>query len=321
MTAVTLPQAGAPKAWRAAQWAGLALTVLLLAALVWRPATALHLLWDLTIPLLPAVFLVNPMLWRNVCPLATLNSLTGDRVGRNALGARPTRAAWVVGILLLGVMVAARRFVFNTNGPFLSGTVLAVGALALGAGALYARRSGFCNALCPVLPVEKLYGQAPLVDVGNARCADCALCTPSACIDLAGPKSVPQTLGPARHGVAWLTTPYGIFAAAFPGFIIGYFTTDNGGLSSAVAVYAHIARYAALSYAAMGVIATVARAASQTMLLLLGASAVSVYYWLAAPALGKAYGSPNVGPPLIRIAMLALVAVWLWNATRARRKA
>ena len=32
------------------------------------------------------------------------------------------------------------------------------------------RKAGFCNALCPILPVERLYGQAPLVAAGNPRC-------------------------------------------------------------------------------------------------------------------------------------------------------
>ena len=61
------------------KYAGLVLTLALLAGLMVAPDTATLLLWDGAIPLLPAVFLINPGLWRNVCPLATLNLLPNQK--------------------------------------------------------------------------------------------------------------------------------------------------------------------------------------------------------------------------------------------------
>ena len=96
----------------------------------------LGLLWNVAIPVLPAVFLVNPMLWRNACPLATLNKATGDRFGTRQLLGAGTRAG-ALGIVLLFVMVPARRFLFNTDGIALAVTIVLVATLALVAGFLY----------------------------------------------------------------------------------------------------------------------------------------------------------------------------------------
>lgn len=301
--------------WRWAQASGVVLTLVLLAGLISRPATTLHVLWDMVIPILPAVFLVNPLLWRNVCPLATLNSLTGRSVGSRSLGSDLAGWAWVAGIVLLALLVPARRFLFNVNGLVLAATIVAVALLAVVAGLLFARRAGFCNALCPVLPVEKLYGQAPLLRVANPRCTDCSLCTPIGCIDLANSKTIPQTVGPARRDTGWVTTPFGAFAAAFPGFIVGYFTLENGDVGMALPVYTHVALAALISFALVAVITFVARLKAKLMFPVLGAMAFALYYWFAAPPLAAAYGIAVVGVPL-RIAALLLAGVWLGRTLR-----
>src|SRR5581483_4900875 len=110
MASVLLRPVEAPRLWRAAQMTGLFLTVALLAALLCWPKPALHVLWDMVIPILPATFLVNPLVWRNVCPLATLNASTGQHIGRRAIPSRLLHAAWIVGLVLLAALVPARRF-------------------------------------------------------------------------------------------------------------------------------------------------------------------------------------------------------------------
>ena len=301
--------------WVIGQRVGLVLTLSLLGALVLWPRPALHVLWDMVIPLLPAAFLVNPLLWRNVCPLATLNSLTGG-VGQRSLGGRSARVAWTVGIVLLAVMVPARRFLFNTNGPALAVTIGVVALLALVAGLFYSRRAGFCSGVCPVLPVEKLYGQSPLLQMGNPRCADCSLCAPVGCIDLASTKTVAQTIGPARKSRAWVTTPIGAFAASFPGFIAGYFTLDDGAFSTAGATYAHVALYALVSYALVAAFSFAIKSASRALLMVLGATSFALYYWYVAPTLGAAYGAPRAGTTIVRALAATLLAIWLWQGWR-----
>lgn len=316
MTAIPLPVVAQRPLWRAAQWTGLLLTVVLLAALVIVPAPALHLLWDMVIPLLPAVFLVNPVIWRNVCPLATLNELTSARRADGSIEGATLRHAWAFGIALLFLMVPARRFLFNEGGVVLAATVTAVALLALIGGAVFARRAGFCGTICPVLPVEKLYGQSPIVTIGSARCADCTRCTSAGCIDLAGAKAVAQTLGPQRREVTWLRTSFGAFAAAFPGFILAYFTTPNGALDAAASVYLRVFGASVASYVLVAFVTVVFNVRAAVAMPVLGATALAAYYWHASRTLMEAYHAPLSALPVLRVAIAAALVWWMVRALR-----
>ncbi|TFG42631.1 MAG: hypothetical protein E4H41_10625 [Gemmatimonadales bacterium] len=321
MSTVSHPAHNPSQLWRVAQVTGLLLTVVLLVGLLRMPTLALHVLWDMVIPLLPAVFLINPMLWRNVCPLATLNQFRepspATRLPPNAL-----QGGWIAGMILLFALVPARRFLFNEQGAALAVTIVVVALLALGSGFLYSRRAGFCNSLCPVLPVEKLYGQAPLVQVSSAICPDCTACAVRGCIDLAGGQALAQSVGKGLlHDARWLVTPAGAFALLFPGFVVGYFTTVNGGLDTALAVYAHIGLWMLLGAIALGVVATILRVPGTLALPLIGAGALALYYWYAGPALATAYGVESLGPVVFRGAFFLLIGVWLARTIPTLRRA
>ena len=315
MTAIRLPLVNAHPLWGVARLIGVLITVVLLAGLVLWPDQSLHLLWNMVIPILPAVFLVNPLLWRNVCPLATLNELGGKRRDAPVPSQGLLVAGWGVGIVLLLLMVPARHFLFNEQGAVLAWTIGGVAVLALATGFLASRRAGFCNTLCPVLPVEKLYGQSPLLRIGTSRCADCNRCTATGCIDLAGRKSLAQSL-PGPRGGQWMVSPVGIFVALFPGFIYGYFTTEDGPLSTALATYGTVALWSGVSLALTFTFVQVARLRAAVVLPILGGLSLGVYYWFAAPKLADAYGaSATVGVGL-RVGLLVLIAVWLVRALR-----
>ena len=313
MATYALPIAQGRPLWRAAQAVGVVLTPVLIGALWVWPKPTLTLLWDMVIPLLPAVFLVNPLIWRNVCPLATLNDLSGRRSRARATSLRVVRAGWVLGVALLFVLVPARRFLFNTNGPALAVTIVAVGALALASGLVFARRAGFCTSICPVLPVEKLYGQAPLLPMAGARCQECTLCTPVGCTDLAGSKTLPQTIGPHRRDTGWIRTGFGVFAAAFPGFVYGYFTAVNGELATAGVVYLRVLGFAAVSYGLVALLTDLLRVGAALAMPVLGAVALGMYYWFAAVTLTTAYHAPAATVFVVRAVMAALLAWWLWG--------
>ena len=311
MTSVALPTAAGRPLWRLAQLLGVLLTLVLLATLWKAPTLALKVLWDMVIPLLPAVFLVNPHIWRNVCPLATLNDFTGNAPSRRRLEAGMTRAGWIVGIVLLYVLVPARRFLFNENGIALAVTIAVVAVLAVATGLVYGRRAGFCSSICPVLPVEKLYGQARVASLRGVRCSECTVCTPIGCIDLAGPKTVSQTIGPHRRDTGWIRTGFGVFAAMFPGFVLAYFTIENGPISTAPAVYLRVIGFAVASYALVAAVVSVLRMRAARAIPLLGAAAIGLYYWYATPTLVTAYGLPDLALPLLRFVIGALLAFWL----------
>jgi hypothetical protein len=211
-------------------------------------------------------------------------------------------------------MVPARRFVFNENGPVLAGTIVLVALAALGLGALFDGRAGFCNAICPVLPVERMYGQHPLMKLNNRRCERCTLCIPKGCLDLEPAHSLTQALGPTSSGPRWLATTYGLFAGALPGFIIGYSTTANVPWSAALDIYLWVALWSAGSYLATTTLVWGLGLSRRVALPVLAAVAVGLYYWWAAPLIAAAVHLPAAGAVIVRAAAWVLVAFWLIQA-------
>lgn len=299
--------------WRAGQVLGIGLTAVLLAGLWFRPDESLTVLWSVVIPLLPASFLITPALWRNLCPLATTNMALNRLARRPAIPRRLVPWAGATGVVLLALMVPARRFLFNGDALALGVTIALVVGMAVCLGAVYQAKAGFCNALCPVLPVERFYGQHPLVELGNPRCPVCTVCT-SGCIDIAPRKSIPSVLGRGRRSHGWLTSTFGIFAASFPGFVLGYFTVTDGSISTAGATYLHVGLAALGSYVLTAAVVTVGRIHAQVMMPILAALAASAYYWFASPPLAVALHLPPVVGLGIRIAALGLVVFWLVKA-------
>lgn len=314
--AVTQPVGIAGPLWRTAQWLGVAVTGVLLWGLLRYPEPSLNLLWNVAIPLLPAAFLINPALWRNVCPLATLNMVPNGLVGQKNLTVGWLAPVGLLGIALLVVLVPARRFVFNTDGTVLAIVIVAVVAAAVVLGTFTDMKAGFCNAICPVLPVERLYGQRPFVTVGNPRCVPCTLCTTRGCIDLGPTRSIPQTLGESRTSHRWLFTGYGAFAAAFPGFVLGYYLTSDGPLASAGLVYLTVAAGALVSYVLVSAAVRALGLRVSVMMPLLAGAAIGIYYWFAGPIIATGLGLGEYAGLVLRVVALTLVAAWLWRAGR-----
>ncbi len=313
MPAITAPTT-TDRLWTAAQFVALAATVALIAGFFLAPDLSLKLLWSLAIPLVPASLLVAPQIWRNVCPLATLNMLSNRAGGGRTLQNGTLAVTGAVGILLLLVLVPARHVLFNTDGVALGITVIAVALVALFSGGPFDAKAGFCNSICPILPVERLYGQSPLLQIGNPRCRPCTFCTAKGCIDLNPNKSAVITTGPNKTTTYWLRTVYGAFAAAFPGFVIGYYTTVDGALDTAGTVYGTIALWMLGSYVVAAGLVLAFQISSTKGLRILAATAAALYYWLAAPGLAEAWSLPDAVIWTIRVPAILLVASWTWIA-------
>lgn len=300
------------RGWKAVQALGLAATLALLAGLWLAPGPSLRILWYAVIPVLPAAFLLHPGVWRNACPLATLNMLPGRYSRGLSLGPEAGRSAMVIGIGLLAVLVPARRFLLNTDGPALALVIVAVALLALASGFLFDRKAGFCNSICPVLPVERLYGQRPLARVSNARCSACSLCTSRGCLDLSAEKSVGRILH-EQSGRPWILTSYGAFAAAFPGFVLAYYLIPDGTPADAAGVYLGMGTGAVASWVAVGAVALPFRLPSESALPILGALALGLYYWFGAPGIAEAWQLGEVMTVSIRAVAIFLLTLWVSN--------
>lgn len=312
--------------WRTVQTCALLVTLLLIAGLFKYPDMTLALLWNVLIPLLPLTFLFTPILWRSLCPLATLNMLPNGLVARRQLSRQALTRVSTTGIVLLAFLVPARRFLFNEHGEILAITIIAISVLALCAGMFFNAKSGFCNAICPVLPVEKLYGQHPLWDIKNPRCSTCDLCTAKGCIDVAPKKAVRPLVGPPSSSRSWLLTSYGLFATGFPGFIAGYFTTPDVPLALAYQPLLHITAFTLSSIAVLSGLIWLFRTQAKVALPVLAALSLAIYYWYAIPGIADMLQINTSAILYIRSAIFGITGFWLgralqqtFNQTRSRK--
>ena len=301
-------------AWTIGQLAAVTALPMLLGGLVWAPEPSLRLLWYVVVPVLPATFFLNTILWRSICPLATLNAW-GNRLGRpRPITPRATAALSIAGLLLFHLLVPARRFLFHAEGVALALVIVVVGGLAVALGAVFAVRSGFCNALCPVLPVEQLYGQAPLLPMVRGRCATCVVCTSRGCLDLAGGRALVQVIGPGRRSAAWLRTPNGLFIAGLPGFVLGFSLLPDGPLTGAPITYATTLGSSLASVALVAMLALGARLDTARLFPLLAGTSGLLYYWFAGPAIADAFAADAGLATAIRLVGMGLASLWLWRA-------
>ncbi len=297
------------------QFVALVATVLLIAGLYFRPVITLKIFWNLIIPLVPITFLITPIIWRSLCPLATLNMLLNGRLDTRVLPSSSLAAIGGVGLILLGILVPARRFLFNENAMALIILVVLIAVAALVLGAYYDAKAGFCNAICPVLPVEKLYGQHPIWKARNPRCGHCMLCTPKGCIDIAPTKSIKQAIGKSLHSHGWLKTSYGFFAAAFPGFITGFFTIADGPFATGLETYLHVTLWTVASFLITVIIVLALKVSANRMLPILAAVSIGLYYWFAVPGTISLFSDEAGSFVLIfRTLILAFVGFWLARA-------
>lgn len=302
--------------WPVIQWLGVLFSAVLVYAFIYYPAPTLSIFWNVLIPLLPATFLISPLMWRSVCPIATLNMAGNGQFGQRMLKAAFVPQASLFGIGLFGLMVPARHFLFNESGPAMVAAILLVFAVAFISGTFYHAKSGFCNTLCPVLPIEKLYGQHPLLEMKNPRCASCELCTPRGCIDLAPQKAIEKVISPAHRSMAWIRTPMGVFATALPGFITAYFIATGPTIADAPLVYLFIAGASLISFMLFSGLALLWRWQASRAFLLLGTLSISLYYGFAAPQIATALHMGDVVTWVIRIGAFLLIGMWFVQAHR-----
>ena len=301
-----------PIFWRIIQYCSILASLLLLVFLFVRPDYTIALFWNAIIPLLPASFLISPLIWRRICPLATVNMFTGNKSTGRSLSPESIRHASLFSVSLFALLVPARLFLFNHNAMILAIFILIVLSGAFLLGTQYRLRSGFCNSICPVLPVEKLYGSSPLITIEDKRCATCSLCTARGCIDVSPSKSIIKTMGKAHKSPKWMFTPIGIFALSLPGFIYGYFNAAEVPLQEAGYVYLQIGFWVLVSYLALSTLSSLFRLSASTSLPILGVVALSLYYWFVAPKMADFWGYSSL-TNYIRIAAILLILVWSLN--------
>jgi hypothetical protein len=298
--------------WGIVRTGSLAAAIALCAVLVLAPGVGLLVFWDVLAPLLPLVLLVAPGLWRNVCPIAALNQ--SPRL-LNLTRGRPAprwvqRHGYLVAVGLFVGIVASRRLVFEVSGPALAALLASLLMAAFVGGVWIKGKAGWCTTLCPLMPVERLYGQAPFLTVRNSHCNPCVGCTRN-CYDLN-----PHTAHLADSGNADKVPDLRrrLFAGVFPGLTLWLFVAP----AAAVEAFQLLAFALVLSAGSFFVLDAVLTVHRVLLPAFYGAVTLNLYYAFTAPASLARLGVTNVWPArVLQTAVLGLSLVWLTRALRA----
>ncbi len=304
------PSARAAKAARAvpgisarAVWTGLQIGLLLggfalAGLLLMQPAAGIAVMWNIFIPAAPALVVLAPGLWRNICPMSTV-SLLPKQFGLSRRRKMPERlAAWLglASIVALYAIVPLRHVLLNTDGLATFVMLAVAAALAFGLGALYEGRSGWCTSLCPIHPVEKLYGSSPAVTPANARCATCELCT------VPCPDTTPSMTPAVTRSNRLMELTGSLLIGSFWGFVFGWYQVPDYegpvGAAEILETYLWPLAGAFVSFAIYNALETwfaEERPARRVLQAVFAAGAVSTYYWFRIPMLVGFGAFPGTG--------------------------
>lgn len=283
---VESPTSVAPRIWQVARVVVLAGLLSLVVGGALLPAKTLALFWGVLVPTLPAVWMLAPGLWRNVCPLATTNQIPrvfGFSAGRN-VPPFITRFGYTIGATAFATLVLTRKVVFNTSGSSVSWLLAIVVACAFTGGLIFKGKSGWCSSICPLLPIQRLYGQAPVRRVANAHCESCVGCTKN-CFDFnPGVAYIadiydddPQFVGPRK-----------LFAGAFPGLVLAFFRVGSMDEMGAVGLYSRSVVWILGGIALLHLAESYLPIRPNTLQPVFGAAGFAMFYWYVLPGMADA---------------------------------
>ena len=309
--------------WQVIRWLSIATYVALVVGLFVRPAGGEFAFFKVIVPLLPILFFVAPGLWRNICPLAASNQ-TPRVLGFTRGWTVPawwSRYAYVIAIVLFFGITGARLALFNTS-PKATGVLLGVTIVtAFTMGFMFKGKSGWCSSVCPLLPLQRVYGQTPFVTVPNSHCNPCVACTKN-CYDFNPRVAYQADLHDPDPG--W-SAPRKVFVGALPGYVLGFFLLIGNTDLSKPQIIERLALFFLGSIGSFFVLDAVLPLSTPMLAALYGAVAISLFYW---------YGSPVVQESLktitgtditcirwpIRIVVFALALLWLVRTRVVEKK-
>ena len=301
-------------AWRAIRITSVLAYLALCVALFIRPAGGLFVFFKVIVPLLPILFFMAPGLWRNICPLAASNQT--PRVLSFTRAFTPPdwlrRYGVVISIVLFFGITSARIALFNTSGTA-TGVLLSLAILtAFIAGVTFKGKSGWCSSICPLLPLQRVYGQTPFVKVANSHCEPCLGCTKN-CYDFR--PSVAYQADLHEPDPAW-TSPRKLFAAALPGFVLGFFTLLHHDGIALPQVYLRLALYFLGSVGLFYALQALLPLSTTVTIAIWGSAAINIFYWFAGVILEDSFATIT-GVQVswlrwpIRAIVLALSLLWI----------
>lgn len=274
-------------AWRVAQGLVWVVGFALFLALVFAPKIGAAAFWNVLIPVAPALFVLATGVWRNICPLGTV-SLLPRHLGISRSRRLPLE--WqgklhLAGVCLLFLIVPLRHIWLNTNGLATAGVLVVLALAAFTMGYFFEWKSGWCSSLCPVHPVERLYGEKVLFSPPNAHCGQCHNCV------IPCPDSTPGMTPMAARARRSQRMASCLLVGGLPGFVWGWFHVPDfsgGALTTQhfLTAYGWPLAGMAATLAAFSILSRRCQPEREPLLTsVFAAAAVSCYYWYRLPSL------------------------------------
>ncbi|MCC7431162.1 hypothetical protein IT568_09990 [bacterium] len=269
--------------WRVIQTVVWIVGAVIFLLLLFAPETGTMAFWNVLIPVAPALVALAPGFWRNVCPLGT-TSLIPRHLGFANLKRLSTKTQGrfaVAGVVLLFLIVPLRHLFLNRNGVATGLLLAGVMILAAILSFRYQWKSAWCSGLCPVHPVEKLYGVASSFSFRNAHCTECELCVESC------PDSTAATKTALPEELKLRKTTELLLTGGFVGYIWGWFQVPDYSNGTE-----HLLEIFGMSFLGFGVTLSVFYLLrflfpekNQLLSRIFTAAAISCYYWYRLPSL------------------------------------
>lgn len=269
--------------WRIAQILVWLIGAVILFNLFFYPTIGIHLFWNVLIPVAPALLVVASGVWRNVCPMAS-NALFPRHIGLSKkikISQAQSGKLNLIAVIALFLITPLRHAIFDTNGLATAILILSLTVVAIIMGLLFEWKSGWCSGLCPIHPVEKLYGINNRLSLPNAHCDHCFRCV-SPCPDSTSRINPMSSKKTVNHRIAGF-----LMAGAFPGFLWGWFQVPDyfgiTNLAQLITVYKMPLIGLLISIALFLILKKFIK--EKTLVTIFSAAAVSCYYWFRLPAL------------------------------------
>lgn len=275
------------KAWHWIQAVVWLVGASIIALLFFKPTIGIHAFWNVLIPVAPALLVFLPALWRNICPMGT-TALLPRHIGlskRRIIDSNTQRNLGFAGLMLLLLIVPLRHTVLDLNGPATAIAILTLTVTGILLGLQYEWKSAWCSGLCPIHPVERLYGNSPAATLPNGHCDSCHICIHICPDSSMGTSFIDQQ---KKDGLAGLTPT--ILIGGFPGYIWGWFQVADyypaEGMAHLPETYAWPFIGMLISMAGYLLLkSTLAAQGTRTLARAFAAFSVSMYYWYRIPAL------------------------------------
>jgi NADPH-dependent 2,4-dienoyl-CoA reductase/sulfur reductase-like enzyme/ferredoxin len=272
--------------WRAVRVGSIAAYLTVIALLFLRPAAGLFVMFHVIVPVLPILFFVAPGLWRNICPMAASNQMP------RVLGVGGTRAVpdwlrkrgYLIAVAGFFGIAGARLAGLDQHGAAMGAVLVAVIVTAITGGLVFKGKSGWCSSICPLLPLQRVYGQTPFVTVPNSHCTSCVGCAKN-CYDFK-PRAAWQA-DMADEDKGW-SGPRKLFVAALPGFVIGFFILKSHADAVVTQQYSVLSLVMLVSVGSFFAIDAMSPLSASMLTVGYGAVALNAFYWFAGPLLADA---------------------------------